>query len=158
MIKWYKCITEHSQKIHPALKRFPVFKLQKSPYKSLSRNNSWFIDVKFDMACLINFTFSVVMPLFNQNPIGKNLRSLFCVFLPPSSREIQLHIHAFWIRHHICSRSPIRMQKRTASCATVRTEQRKSRTEESSLGGKIRSYSEEQGKTGWWCYSPPIRR
>lgn len=54
--------------------------------------------------------------VISYNPIGKNLRSLFCVFLPPSSREMQLHIHAFWIRHHICSQSPIRMHDAHGLC------------------------------------------
>lgn len=98
--KWYKCTLR--------LKIFTVFKLQNAfnvehkKFLKEVKNTMLFGVVKIHMVCLT---------IFNQNPIGRNPRTLFCVFLPPSSREIQLHIHAFWIRHHICSQSPIRMQK-----------------------------------------------
>lgn len=88
-------------------------------------------------------------------------KALLCVFLPPSSRKIQLHIHArlnqaprlFTIFLQGCRKDATVLQYSSRR-------RRRSRTERSSRWrrGKKRGESEEQGKTWLAFYSPPIRR
>lgn len=85
----------------------------------------------------VNASISVI-----KIPLGKQARSLFCVFLPPSSNEIQLQLHAIYLRHH----------KRGAPCATFRFLLRIQRE------SRMLAVSKAKSRKCRWRYNPPIRR
>lgn len=109
----------HSQKVNPALKRLWSGCIMNPPkvwsyiFPVYISSIDFYLFILFRKHSLsTNASISVI-----KIPLGKQARSLFCVFLPPSSNEIQLQLHAIYLRHHECG----------ASCATFRFLLRKQR-------------------------------